>query len=346
MLKEGSIVKMGKHPEIFYSRNPHKPQGSEFDSRDSTDKNLLEIYLESKILEDKPKISDYRENVGIAMCEIIDHEFMMIDSIGNRVDGFEGFVSWCQKRGFDVVQKAKEYIGVLNKISVFKGDNKSDRARSAAGLISGMKKLKETFSAIKLPVFLDEAFYIDFYSIEVFGKTKLGQMILYAKQGQDKKLMSEVVLHVKSKIYTLIKEKHIDAVAFVPPTVKRKVQFMSEIEKGLQIGLPHIKMSKIKGDVVVPQKTLSKLQDRIDNAKQIKVFVMGPMQAESGSSSQENRNLHIPKYKNLLLIDDALGSGATMNEIASQVKKLSVAEHVIGLALTGSFNGFDVINEI
>ena len=48
----------------------------------------------------------------------------------------------------------------------------------------------------------------------------------------------------------------------------------------------------------------------------------------------------------ILLIDDALGSGATLNETAQKIKNQKLAETVIGLAITGSFSGFDVISEV
>jgi predicted amidophosphoribosyltransferase len=52
------------------------------------------------------------------------------------------------------------------------------------------------------------------------------------------------------------------------------------------------------------------------------------------------------KYNKVLLIDDAVGSGATLNEIAKKIKDLKIAKEVIGLAITGSFKGFDVISEV
>ena len=53
------------------------------------------------------------------------------------------------------------------------------------------------------------------------------------------------------------------------------------------------------------------------------------------------------KYKNVLLIDDAVGSGATMNETAMQLRKRGLVDsQIVGLAITGSFKGFDVISEI
>lgn len=50
---------------------------------------------------------------------------------------------------------------------------------------------------------------------------------------------------------------------------------------------------------------------------------------------------------NVLLIDDAVGSGATLNEVASQIKQRGIASgKVIGLAIAGSLKGFDVISEV
>jgi predicted amidophosphoribosyltransferase len=52
------------------------------------------------------------------------------------------------------------------------------------------------------------------------------------------------------------------------------------------------------------------------------------------------------KYNKVLLIDDAVGSGATLNETAKKIKDLKIAREVIGLAITGSFKDFAVISEV
>ena len=51
-------------------------------------------------------------------------------------------------------------------------------------------------------------------------------------------------------------------------------------------------------------------------------------------------------YKNVLLIDDAVGSGSTLNQIAGKIKNKQLAQKVIGLAIVGSFKGFDVITDV
>lgn len=43
---------------------------------------------------------------------------------------------------------------------------------------------------------------------------------------------------------------------------------------------------------------------------------------------------------------DAIGSGATLNEIACQIKSKNIAKKVVGLSITGSFQGFDIISEV
>jgi len=48
-----------------------------------------------------------------------------------------------------------------------------------------------------------------------------------------------------------------------------------------------------------------------------------------------------------LLLNDAVGSGATLNETAAQMKLKGIVKgKIIGLAITGSFKGFDVISEV
>jgi DNA-binding transcriptional ArsR family regulator/hypoxanthine-guanine phosphoribosyltransferase len=245
---------------------------------------------------------------------IIEENYLIITPSGERKEGVSGFVYWCEKNNIPVEKTADEYIKTLKKYNAFKKN----------GLINGMKKFRTTFKK----VFLDNVFYLDFYSIERFGKTKLGQLLLYAKQSQDRKLMRELADNIRLKINNSAKKYKIDAVGFIPPTVKREVQFIKELEKNLRLEMKRISIVKIKSDIIVPQKTLNKLDDRIENAGETIVV------NETGS------------YNNVLLIDDAVGSGATLNETASQIKEKGIAKKVIGISITGSFKGFDVISEV
>jgi hypoxanthine-guanine phosphoribosyltransferase/DNA-binding Lrp family transcriptional regulator len=245
----------------------------------------------------------------------IDDNFITVTSSGEFLEGVEAFVHWCSVRNFSPEKKAKEYEKIFNKYESIRKMN----------LISGVQKLKTTFSE----VYLDELYYLDFYSIEVFGKTKLGQKLLYAKQSQNKELIGSLVEDIRPQIKTLIDRKSIDGVLFVPPTVKREIQFMRELEKRLRLKERSLNVTKIRTPIMIPQKTLSKLEERIENARN--TFVI-------------DDNL---EYNNVLIIDDAVGSGATMNELAKMLQKKGIVKgKIIGLAITGSLKGFDVISEI
>ncbi len=282
--EKGLVKKVGSPPKVFYSIN--------------------------KAIEGSNKVLI----IDQSLKSLIQENFLDITSDGQRFEGVDGFIKWCERRGQDVDKTAEKYGQIMMKYDQYK----------KAGLIDGMYKLKKSLGK----VFLDEIFYLDFYSLEIFGKTKLGQMLLYAKQSQDRKLIRELVALVKGKITFVINNYKINAIAFVPPTVRRQVQFMKELQKELKINLPSIKLVKVYNDIVVPQKTLNKLEDRVNNARNT-IFV------------DDNR-----EFNKVLIIDDALGSGATMNEIAEKLKSKGLAKTIIGLAITGSVSGFEVISEV
>lgn len=286
LIAEGKISKIGKPPKVFYFIK---------------EKEAKKIGIETEI----DSISK----------KVIENNFLIITPSGERKEGLDGFIYWCQKTNQPVGKTAKEYAKTLEKYNAFK----------KAGFIDGMAKLKATFPK----VYLDNIFYLAFYSIERFGKTKLGQMLLYAKQSQSKNLMKELILDLKPRVEQLIKKYKIDGVGFIPPTVKRETQFMRELERNLHLRARTVSIVKIKTEVVIPQKTLNKLSDRVENAR--KTIVVN------------DKN----EYNNILLLDDAVGSGATLNETAAQIRaKRIVKGKIIGLAITGSFKGFDVISEV
>ena len=264
----------------------------------ATEKKALEqIYIDQNVL------------------RIINKRYLFISPTGEAKQGWEGFLAWCEKTKQDPVKTAKEYITTIKKFDRFRKNN----------LIDGIPKMKHTFRN----VFLDKLFYLDFYSVERFGKTKLGQMLLYAKQSQNITLIRKLINEIRPQIIKLINANKIDGILFIPPTVKREVQFMKVLEEQLSLPLRTLSVTKVKTEIIVPQKTLSKLEDRVENAKQT-IIVDDTKQ-----------------YKNILLIDDAVGSGATLNETAKQIKNKKLANGmIIGLAITGSFRGFDVISEV
>jgi len=74
---------------------------------------------------------------------------------------------------------------------------------------------------------------------------------------------------------------------------------------------------------------LSRFAERVANAKETIVI-------------EDDR----VKFDCVLLIDDAVGSGATLNETAKKLKEAGMAKTVIGFAVVGSMKGFEVIQEV
>jgi len=249
-----------------------------------------------------------------ATVRYLEDNFMNITPDGRELNGVEGFVEWCKKRQLPFVKTASEYRATLSKYHALRKD----------GFLDGSRKISATFDKS----WIDNLFYLDFYSIERFGKTKLGQLVLYAKQSQDRTIIKQLLDAVIPPIARFIKEQKFSAIGFVPPSVKRQVQLMKEIERSANFGLPILRIEKITTQIRVPQKSLSKLEDRIENAR--------------ATFAVTDKN----SYDSVVLIDDAVGSGATMNEIAGKLKERGIAKTVTGLALPLSYKGFDVISEV
>lgn len=247
----------------------------------------------------------------------LQEHFFLISDIGERLEGVAAMTKWCERQKLHLEKTIDEFIQTRKKYLKYFDDH---------GLISGLEKIRHTAGFKEIG--LDELYYQDFYAIERFGKTKLGNLLHYAKQGQSRELIHEIADQIKPSILSLIGHEKIDAIGYIPPTIRRDVQFMSVLESRLNLTLPLIHLRKVKGDIVVPQKALSKLEDRIENAR-------------ASIMLAEKRH-----YKRILLIDDAVGSGATINETSLKIKSRGIGEVVIGYAITGSYKGFEVIQEV
>lgn len=289
LVEEGLIEKLGSPPKTIYR--------------------LLKVVKKGNIDIEAIKISEPNRI-------FLENNFLVITETGNFLTGSEAFIHWCDKRNQPVLKTLDEFISTKKKYSKYY-DSKA--------LINGSEKLIKTYDE---KTFLDDIYYLDFYAIERFGKTRLGTLLHFAKQGQNKFLMKIMMDEIRGKIIQFIKNNKVDAISFVPPTIRREVQIMKFIKENINAALPLIEIKKISGIIPIPQKSLSKLDERITNAT-------------NSFAITDQR-----KFKKVLLIDDAVGSGATLNQIAEKIKNKKVAKQVLGLAIVGSFKGFDVITDI
>jgi hypothetical protein len=254
---------------------------------------------------------------GKGQADFLKEQFLLVTETGELKEGSEGFELWCKQRKLPFQKTADEFISTCSRYLKYKNET---------GFIDGMEKLRSTKGYSQ--IHLDGLFYLDFYAIERFGKTKLGTILHYAKQGQSRFLMRRLIDEIGNRLSKLCEILNVDAVLFVPPTIRREVQLMKFIQTHSNLPLPVVQIKKISGIIPVPQKSLAKIEERILNA-------------QNTFSIAETR-----MFNHVLLIDDAVGSGATVNEIAGKIKQKSIAKKVSALAITGSFKGFDVITDV
>jgi len=227
-----------------------------------------------------------------------------------------GFNDWCLKSNLNFEKEKKLYSKRLKDLGSLKQD----------GLISAKKRILSGTNDMAI----DEVFFGDFYTFDHYGKTKLGQLIYIAKTSQNIDLIREITASIRPSILKLIKKYSIQQVCFIPPTIDRKIQIMDELKKSLNLDLAEVKIEKVASKTKIAQKTLRKLEDRIINAKT--TIAINPNQ---------------PITANILIIDDATGSGATLNETAKKIQNIANKKvKIIGYTVVGSYKGFDIISEI
>ena len=166
-----------------------------------------------------------------------------------------------------------------------------------------------------------------------FGRGRLAELTFYAKLTQDMKLLDEALDAVVTRLQCLISREGIDAIAITPWSIDRRNQLLALLWKRLKpLGIPQIPLIKYYGSgIAIPQKSLKTRAERIQNARKT-IFV------------DSTRDL--PEYKKILLIDDFVGSGATLYETASKLAELSPVE-IIGFAWVGNMNlSYEVISEM
>ena len=243
--------------------------------------------------------------------------FLYINEIGAYYEGLFGFEKWCNKKELSF----KSTLGQYKRLRTSLNTNLDNY-----GLYDLTEKIKTTEGIGQ--IYFESIYIFDYYILEPFEKTKLGVLLHFAKQGQNVFLMRILLNEIKNKLNAFLEAHQIEAIGFVPPTIKRETQLMTFLQEGLDIKLPLIHIIKISGLIAVPQKSLQKIEERINNAD--KTFTI-PDSVD---------------YSKILLIDDAVGSGATINQIAKKIKNKNKNVSIIGLALVGSFKGFDVITDV
>lgn len=259
-------------------------------------------------------------NLKYQDSQIIEDNFLKFTPNGSIQKWLEWFVQRCIDRSMNPNIKAEQYIKTYKYIYDLQND---------CGLIPANHAMENIFDNI----YIDELYYADRLNWMEFGRWKLWEMSFFAKQSQNIKLINEAIDMIILKLKCIIKFKKIDAIAVIPPSIIRKNQFLKILKKKLEIiWLPFVNIVKYyPHKIPIPQKSLKKREERIQNARDTIIV--------------DDKN--ISKYKNIIMIDDFVWSGSTLNETAKKFKEISQNIYIIWFALVGNLNlQYDVIKEI
>lgn len=254
-----------------------------------------------------------------AQIQLLDQSFLKYDARGERLEGVEGFIKRCRQRNLDPLQKYNDYEMIYTYLQT---------QYNSCGLLDATHEFKKHVERLAL----DNVFYADQYKWMEFGRGKLAEMTFYAKQSQNYSLIQSAIDLFVRKLECLIKTSGVDAIALTPASIKREYQLLDCIDQRLSyVDLPRVHIVKrYPHKVIIPQKSLKTRQERLQNAQET-IFVHDDA---------------VRTYKKVLLIDDFVGSGSTLNETAAKLKAEGVQE-VVGFAIVGNMDlTYEVINEV
>ncbi len=250
----------------------------------------------------------------------LDHTFLKFSPLGERWDGATWFQKWCRERWLDTNEKAIQYSKIADYI---------DSIRDDCWLLDATHIFQESFEK---KVF-SHVYYADQYTWMDFWRGKVAELTFYAKLTQNKVLLDDAISSIFPKLECLILQEKIDAIAITPWSIERKNQLLWVLGKKLKtLSIPMIPLVKYYRDgIAIPQKSLKTRQERIQNARQ---------------TIHIDDTWDVIQYQKILLIDDFVGSWATLYETALKLQAIGIPE-IIGFAFVWNTNlKYEIINEI
>ncbi|USN57220.1 MAG: hypothetical protein H6766_01860 [Candidatus Peribacteria bacterium] len=271
------------------------------------------------IPENTPPALIQEHDFDYQQSSVLDDYFLKYDADGNELQGVQGFLMRCQQRNMDPYQKFPDYLAIQQTLTSL---------YNHCGVLDALDEFAKHVDELAL----DGLYYADQYRWNEFGRSKLAEMAFFAKQLQYVYLMQDALGMILRKLECVIKTEKVDAIALTPPSITRQHQLLDVLDEMMNFTtLPRIRLVKDYPTAIkTPQKSLRKRADRVRNAK----------------NSIHVYDDRVSQYRHVLLIDDFVGSGATLNETAKKLKAQGV-EKVTGFAIVGNLDlSYDVIQEI
>jgi len=191
---------------------------------------------------------------------------------------------------------------------------------------------KHRYTNIQFTSVLEDIFFSGCYLGVDNKKTKLASMISTGKNEENIEIILKIAKCISPSLNSIIKENKIEYIAFIPPTKIRKVQFIDVIRSALELNLVNIELKKCNlTQKQAEQKSLRDYASRYANAKD-SIILTDP-------------NLKI--NGNVLIFDDVVETGVSVNECANIIDKFAITEiKIFGYAIVLNQGGVDCICDI
>ena len=288
-------------------------------------KKYIKPFVDNNIIEKigrPPKKINYvlaqnrtNHDLGSQENELIEKYFSVITPAGRYLEGVNALEYFIKEKygqqnlDQNILNVARSYLSTRKEYYNYDGEKQ---------LIDNTKYFQNIFQE---NFFVEKIFHSDFKKLPEFNDSNLYQLIKIAKAGQTNlDLMLNVLSQITNDINQIINTYDIEAVAFIPPTIMRKMQVMTFWRDRLNIQLPQIQLIKNPGLLPVQQKNLKTLKSRSIHAKE---------------SIQLKSQPQPKQYEKVLVIDDIADSGATLNETAKKLFNQNIAQKVYAFTAVG-----------
>ena len=92
--------------------------------------------------------------------------------------------------------------------------------------------------------------------------------MFFAKQHQDKQQLKNLIFLFYRNLEYLLTAFDINTIALIPSSISHKVQILDLVDQLLDPSIPHIPLMKYSSSkILIPQKSLERSEERIQNAK-------------------------------------------------------------------------------
>ena len=159
-------------------------------------KQIIEDLKSEKLIEDSRELEQYFSN------------FLYLNPKGDILEGLDGIKLWCQKQNLPFEKTLVEYLEI----------NEPYNRLRQQGIIDATAEVKSDFGE---DLQMDKMVFCEFYKIPRFVKTRVGQILLHAKQTQNEKYIRLICDEFAPRIREFA--KGFESICFAPPNHSKAI---------------------------------------------------------------------------------------------------------------------------